>query len=115
MSVFHALSHYCKAIKSNVVLVATSKPLAFAMHWGLWGNLCGESNTNQINVDPNTAPVANPVSDNVTQLHLTWTYMVIHIKVLTMAEPYGGNTQGPKGDTPERPVSAPRAIQLTVK
>ena len=37
--------------------------------------------------------------------------MVIHIKVFTMAAP----REDPRGDPPERPVPAPRAIQLTVK
>ena len=37
--------------------------------------------------------------------------MVIHIKVFTMAAP----REDPRGDPPERPVPAPRAMQLTVE
>ena len=45
--------------------------------------------------------------------------MVIHIEVFTMAAPRKDPREdprgNPRGDPPERPVPAPRAIQLTVK
>ena len=45
--------------------------------------------------------------------------MVIHIEVFTMAAPREDPREdprgNPRGDPPERPVPAPRAIQLTVK
>ena len=45
--------------------------------------------------------------------------MIIHIEVFTMAAPREDPREdprgNPRGDPPERPVPAPRAIQLTVK
>ena len=41
--------------------------------------------------------------------------MIIHIEVFTMAAPREDPRGNPRGDPPERPVPAPRAIQLTVK
>ena len=41
--------------------------------------------------------------------------MVIHINIFTMAAPREDPPRDPRGDPPERPVPAPRAIQLTVK
>ena len=101
-------------IKLNVVLVTTSKPLAFG-NTGTLGEPCGE--TVQTHKLTQTLPQHTPVSDNVTtqQSHLTWTYMVIHINIFTMAAPREDLPRDPRGDPPERPVPAPRAIQLTVK
>ena len=54
---------------------------------GTLGEPCGE--TVQIHTLTQTLPQHTPVSDNVTtqQSHLTWTYMVIHINIFTMAAP----------------------------
>ena len=41
--------------------------------------------------------------------------MVIHINIFTMAAPREDPPRDLRGDPPERPVPAPRAIQLTVK
>ena len=76
---------------------------------GVLGEPCGE--TVQTHTLTQTLPQSNPVNDNVTQLNLTWTCTVTHIKVFTMAAP----REDPRGDPSERPVPAPRATQLTVK
>ena len=90
--------------------------LASLLHLAALGTLgepCGE--TVQTHKLTQALPQFNPVSDNVTQSYLTWTYMVIHIKILTMVAPRKDLPRDPRGDPPERPVLAPRAIQLTVK
>ena len=89
---------------------------------GVLGEPCGE--TVQIHTLTQTLTQTNPTNGNVTQTyHLSWTSMVIHINILTMAapredphrDPEEDPTREPRGDPPGRPVPAPRAIQLTVK
>ena len=89
---------------------------------GVLGEPCGE--TVQIHTLTQTPTQTNPTNGNVTQTyHLSWTSMVIHINILTMAaaredphrDPEEDPTRDPRGDPPGRPVPAPRAIQLTVK
>ena len=121
--IFHALSHYCKAIKSNSMLYLLL--LASLLHvpaLGVLGETCGE--TVQTHTLTQKSTQTNPTNGNVTQTYqLTWTSMVIHINILTMAapredphrDPEEDPPRDPRGDPPGRPVPAPRAIQLTVK
>ena len=99
--------------------------LASLLHvpaFGVLGEPCGE--TVQTHTLTQTLSQPNPIDGNDTQTyHLTWTSMVIHINILTMAAPRGDPhrdpeedpPRDPRGDPPGRPVPAPRAIQLTVK
>ena len=89
---------------------------------GVLGEPCGE--TVQTHTLTQTPPQPNPINGNVTQTyHLTWSSMVVHINILTMAapredphrDPEEDPPRDPRGDPPGRPVPAPRAIQLTVK
>ena len=91
--------------------------LAILLHLASLGTLgepCGE--TVQIHTLTQTSPQHAPtyISSNVT-----WTYMVIHIHILTMAAPREDPPRDPRGDPPreprdpDRPVPAPRAIQLS--
>ena len=84
---------------------------------GTFGEPCGDlgQNLTLTQTQPQHPPTC--VSENVTcttvKLPLTWTYMVVHIQILTMAAPREGPPRNPRD--PERPTPAPRAIQLTVK
>ena len=90
--------------------------LLYLASLGTLGEPCGE--TVQIHTLTQTSPQHAPtyISSNVT-----WTYMVIHIHILTMAAPREDPPRDPRGDPPreprdpDRPVPAPRVIQLTVK
>ena len=92
---------------------------------GTLGVPCGK--TVKSHTVTQTTPQHAPtyISDNVTSAtpQLTWNYMVIHIQIFTMAAPREDppRERDPRGDPPrdprdpDRPVPAPRAIQLTAK
>ena len=87
---------------------------------GTFGEPCGDLGQNLAltHTQPQHPPTC--VSKNITcttvKLPLTWTYMVVHIQILTMAATREDPPREPRDPRdPERPTPAPRAIQLTVK
>ena len=69
---------------------------------GVLGQPCRE--TVQTHTLTQTSPQPSPVNDNVTQTyHLTWTCMVIHINILTMAAPREDPHRDPVEDPPRDP------------
>ena len=84
---------------------------------GTFGEPCGKLGQNHTLTHTQPQHTLASASENVTcttaKPQLNWTYMVIHIHIFTMAAPREDPPRDPRD--PDRPVPAPRAIQLTVK